>query len=44
MSNRISSGLREIERYWTLLDVLEAHLILDAIESAEAEAAKPPGK
>lgn len=31
--------LRELERYWTLDDVLDAHAALDALDEAEAKAA-----
>lgn len=37
-SDKIRVGLVEIETQWTIDDVLDAHLVLDALESAEAEA------
>lgn len=44
-SDRYSASLREIQDEWTLDDVLDAHLVLDAFEEADRRAAaKIPGK
>lgn len=39
-SKRYSSGLHEIRTQWSLIDLLDAHEVLDAYEYAEREALK----
>lgn len=38
-SPRISVSLQEIREHWSINDVWDANIVLDAIEAAEAEAA-----
>lgn len=38
-SRKFNATLQEIETHWTILDLFEAHCILDAFDSAEADAA-----
>lgn len=38
MHPNLSSSLKEIENEWTLLDCLDAHLMLDAIDDASRSA------
>lgn len=39
---RYSSGLVEIERDWTVVDVHDANALLDAFDDAEARAREKP--
>jgi len=39
---RIADSVLDVCRSWSLPDLLRAHLALDAIETIEAIAAKPP--
>ena len=39
-SERFSVSLVEVETQWSLDDLMDAHDVLDALERAEAEAAK----
>lgn len=43
-SPRFSVSLREIEEYWTALDVLTANEVLDAYDEAELDALPSPQK
>jgi hypothetical protein len=38
-SRKFNATLQEIETHWTILDLFEAHCILDAYDAAEADAA-----
>lgn len=39
-SGKFNATLAEVEDRWTILDLFEAHCILDAFDAAEAEAAQ----
>ena len=39
-SEKFSDSLYEIETHWSLVDLLEAHLILNALEDAESKQMK----
>ncbi len=39
-SDHLKASLNEIENLWSLDDVMDAHAVLDAVERAEARAAK----
>ena len=43
-SERYSSSLIEIQTQWSLADIYEAHMTLDTIEHAEAQAMKSARK